>query len=127
MGSRRAGGPPAPGRLYSANTPEAYTAFTVTDAPATSQTSLEKDLESFVGGWNSEPGPTLTVISSQKTTVDGRPALDARLSTNQGDVGVIRFISDDKHVVTAMTMGPEANEKTVNEMHQQLLNSIHIP
>ncbi|MFF2132052.1 hypothetical protein ACFVW1_43260, partial [Streptomyces olivochromogenes] len=114
-------------RTYAVDTADGGVGFIVHDMPG-DQHSLDEILQGFLDAYKLvSPGDTLTATSIQKTTVDGRPALDARLSSSDGSVGAVRIIADDTHVVQAVTFGPKANEKALNQMHQQLITSIHIP
>lgn len=126
--SESADGTTITGRLYTVETADGFVVFAVTDLPG-AQEYLHEGLQGFVQEFNKESGETLTSTSTQKTTVDGHPALDSRLATKGSDpmVGSTRLIADDTHVTQAVTMGPVANEKAVNLMHQQVLASIHIP
>ncbi|WP_404953514.1 hypothetical protein [Streptomyces sp. 147326] len=63
-------------------------------------------------------------------TFDGRPALDARLtSETDGEplAGFIRLIADDTHLVQALALGPKTNEKALKALHERLLNDLRIP
>ncbi|MFB6580766.1 hypothetical protein ACFCYC_25745 [Streptomyces sp. NPDC056402] len=116
-------------RVYGVETPDGATGFAVYDMPG-DQIPLEDALKGFVDAYGLTGGGTLTTENVRKTTVDGRPALDADL-TGEGPegpaVGSIRFISDDDHLVMALTYGPEAKDKDLDATHQQLLNSLQIP
>lgn len=116
------------GRVYSVRTDDGLVGFAVLDIRG-GQQHLNEGLQGFLEGYNKSTGETLASTSSQKTTVDGHPALDARLSTKESDrrVGATRFIADDTHVVQAVTLGSGANKKAMDQMHQQLLASIRIP
>ncbi|MFF4425267.1 hypothetical protein ACFY04_31595 [Streptomyces sp. NPDC001549] len=116
-------------RVYGVETPGGATGFAVYDMPG-DRIPLEDALKGFIDAYGLTGGGTLTSDNVRKTTVDGRPALDASLSGEDADgaaVGSIRFISDDDHLVMALTYGPEAKEKDLKEMHQQLLSSLTIP
>lgn len=116
-------------RVYGVETPDGATGFAVYDIPG-AQIPLEDALKGFVDAYGLTGGGTLTSEDVRKTTVDGRPALDASLTGEGPDgaaVGSIRFISDDDHLVMALTYGPEAKEKALDTMHQQLINSLQIP
>lgn len=118
-------------RQYRVETPDAGFAFTIHDMPG-DQHSLEELLQAFLDSYNEAQAgeEPLTSSDSQKTTVDGHPALDARLSTKEDDepqVGFLRFIAGDDHLIQAMSFGSEANEKTVTEMHERFLDSMRIP
>ncbi|MER6257359.1 hypothetical protein ABT224_39165 [Streptomyces sp. NPDC001584] len=116
-------------RLYALETQGGGTGFAVYDMPG-DRIPLEDALKGFVDAYGLTGAGTLTSDDVRKTTVDGRPALDANLSGEDPDgaaVGSIRFISDDDHLVMALTYGPEAKEKDLKEMHQQLLSSLTIP
>ncbi len=116
-------------RVYGVETPNGATGFAVYDMPG-DQIPLEDALKGFVDAYGLTGGGTLTTENVRKTTVDGRPALDASLTGEGPDgaaVGSIRFISDDDHLVMALTYGPEAKEKDLDTTHQQLLDSLQIP
>ncbi|WKD34050.1 hypothetical protein [Streptomyces xanthophaeus] len=116
-------------RVYGVETPDGATGFAVYDMPG-DRIPLEDALKGFVDAYGLTGGGTLTSDDVRKTTVDGRPALDANLTGEDADgaaVGSIRFISDDDHLVMALTYGPKDNEKDLKEMHQQLLSSLTIP
>ncbi|MFI8389276.1 hypothetical protein [Streptomyces sp. NPDC085540] len=116
-------------RVYGVETPDGATGFAVYDMPG-DQIPLEDALKGFVDAYGLTGGGTLTTEDVRKTTVDGHPALDANLTGEGPDgpaVGSIRFISDDDHLVMALTYGPEAKEKDLDATHQQLLNSLQIP
>ncbi|GAA5707295.1 hypothetical protein SM007_34095 [Streptomyces avermitilis] len=126
--SAPAGGTTVTGRVYSVKTDDGLVGFVVLDVPD-GQEYLNDGLQGFLEGYNEASRDTLTSTSSQKTTVDGRPALDARLSTKGSDrkVGAARFIADDTHIVQAVTLGSAANEKDMDQIHRQILASIRIP
>ncbi|WP_329100725.1 hypothetical protein [Streptomyces sp. NBC_01439] len=116
-------------RVYGVETPDGATGFAVYDMPG-DRIPLEDALKGFVDAYGLTGGGTLTTENVRKTTVDGRPALDASLTGEGPDgaaVGSIRFISDDDHLVMALTYGPEAQKKDLDAMHQQLLNTLQIP
>ncbi|MGW7328926.1 hypothetical protein ACWGIU_10075 [Streptomyces sp. NPDC054840] len=116
-------------RVYGVETPDGATGFAVYDMPG-DRIPLEDALKAFVDAYGLTGAGTLTSDNVRKTTVDGRQALDASLSGEDADgaaVGSIRFISDDDHLVMALTYGPEAKEKDLKEMHQRLLSSLRIP
>ncbi|MGW1886851.1 hypothetical protein [Streptomyces sp. NPDC001970] len=117
-------------RIYLMRTSDGLNgAVGVYDMPGTPET-LRKALQGFVEGYNKEPGGKIAITSSRMTTVDGRPALDARLSTTEGKargVGSVRFIADDTHVVQVLTLAGEADKKAADRMHQQLLAGVRIP
>lgn len=116
-------------RLYRVNIPDGDTGFIVHDMPGDRQ-PLEEQLQGTLDVYNDYSGAPLTSADIQRTTVDGHPALDARLSTEgDGDpmVGFIRVIADDNHLVQVLTLGPEANEKALNEMHERIVTGIRVP
>ncbi|MGW2562343.1 hypothetical protein ACWCXB_24425 [Streptomyces sp. NPDC001514] len=117
-------------RVYMVQTAEGInSAVIVYDIPGT-QAALSEGLQEFLRGYNEGPGENLTVTSSKQTTVDGRPALDATLADAKAggkERGSVRLIADDTHVVQVVTLGSKANEKAVNEMHQQLVAGVRIP
>ncbi|MER6445670.1 hypothetical protein DEJ51_14565 [Streptomyces venezuelae] len=116
-------------RVYGVDTPDGATGFAVYDIPG-DRLPLEDALKGFVDAYGLMGGGTLTSSDVRKTTVDGHPALDATLTGKEGDesmTGSIRFISDDDHLVMALTYGGAENEKDLEAMHQQLLDSLQIP
>lgn len=116
-------------RVYGVETPDGATGFAVYDMPG-DRLPLEDALKGFVDAYALMGNGTLTSENVRKTTVDGHPALDATLTGEDGDgstVGSIRFISDDDHLVMALTYGPEENEKDLNAKHKQLLDSLQVP
>ncbi|MFG2992718.1 hypothetical protein ACGFZK_26060 [Streptomyces sp. NPDC048257] len=116
-------------RAYGVDVPDAGIGFSVHDMPG-DQFPLQDSLEGFLAAYNLANGDTLTSSDVRKTTVDGRPALDARLADKDDadrTVGSIRLISDDDHLVMAITLGSEAQEKELKRMHERLLSSLRIP
>lgn len=116
-------------RVYGVETPGGATGFAVYDVPG-DRLPLEDALKGFVNAYGLMGGGTLTSENVRKTTVDGHPALDATLTGVDGTevlAGSIRLISDDDHVIMALTFVPEENEKNLNAMHKQLLDSLQIP
>ncbi|MFG2977331.1 hypothetical protein ACGFYY_30630 [Streptomyces sp. NPDC048331] len=123
------GDKPVDARVYMAEVPDGATGFAVYDMPGDRFTQ-EDQLKGFVEAFSLVGLGTMTSHDVHKTTVDGRPVLDARLTGKGGDepaVGFIRLVSDDDHVVMAMTFGAEANEKDLAQTHQQLVDSLEIP
>ncbi|MEU7724851.1 hypothetical protein AB0B78_06370 [Streptomyces sp. NPDC040724] len=124
-----AGGGTVEGRSYGLEVPEGAIGFTVHDIPG-DQLSLDEALKGLTGKYEALGGAPLTSTDVRKKTVDGRRVIDARLSTVEHDqrlVGWVRVIADDDHLVQALTLGPEADEKTLKEMHERLVDSIRIP
>ncbi|MEV6652157.1 hypothetical protein [Streptomyces sp. NPDC051219] len=115
-------------RLYGVEVADGFVGFVVFDLPGTQQ-DLDKMLQGSLEAYEQVTGETLTSSRIRKSTVDGHPALDARLSTEGGVrlVGATRFIADDAHLVQAVTLVPEANEKAMNQMHQRLIAGIRMP
>ncbi|WP_351222827.1 hypothetical protein [Streptomyces sp. NPDC002133] len=117
-------------RIYLMRTSDGLNgAVGVYDIPGTPET-LREALQGFVEGYNKDPGRKIAIASSRMTTVDGRPALDARLTTTEGKargVGSVRFIADDTHVVQVLTLAGETDKKAADRMHQQLLAGVRIP
>ncbi|MFD8215507.1 hypothetical protein ACFV2U_17650 [Streptomyces sp. NPDC059697] len=119
----------ASGRFYTVENDHGIVGFLVIDASG-AQLNLNDCLLSFVDGYNAESHSSSEVLTStgvHKTTVNGRPALDARLSAPDGTVGSARFIHDGDHYVVALSLGPKEKEKPMSESYQQLLASIHMP
>jgi len=116
------------GRLYMVETDYGIVAFAVLDAPGTAPT-LDGELKGFLDGFNEtrSPGDKLTSTGGHKSTIDGRPALDAPLKSSHGLVGATRIIDEGEHVVQIVTIGSKENEKPLGEMHQHLLTTLRIP
>ncbi|ARE78553.1 hypothetical protein B6R96_35320 [Streptomyces sp. Sge12] len=117
------------GRAYGVDTPDGGTGFAVHDMPG-DQYPLEENLQRFLRSYTQNTAEPLTSHDVRKLTVDGRPALDARLtSESDGEpvTGSIRLIADDKHLVQAISLGPQANDKALKAMHEQLLAGLRIP
>ncbi|MFE9481144.1 hypothetical protein ACFYNM_21380 [Streptomyces spororaveus] len=128
-GSLPLDGKPVKTRVYLAEVPAGASGFSVYDMPG-DRYPLDEQLQGFVDAFSLVGLGTVTSHDVRKSTVDGRPVLDARLSGKNGDestVGFIRLISDDDHLVLAMTLGLEADKKELNGMHQQLIDSLKIP
>ncbi|WP_432076530.1 hypothetical protein [Streptomyces wuyuanensis] len=120
------GGEPVSGRVYGVETGEAFVGFAVFDTPGAAP-ALRAGLKGFLDAYERESGETLRVTAVRPTTVDGRPALDARLSSSDDMAGATRFIGEDEHVVQAVTFGPEDNRKDLEALHRQLLAGIRLP
>lgn len=120
------GGEPVSGRVYGVETGEAFVGFAVFDTPGTPR-DLRASLKGFLDAYERESGETLRSTGVRTTTVDGRPALDARLSSSDDMAGATRFIGEDGHVVQAVTFGPEDNRKDLEALHRQLLAGIRLP
>ncbi|MFE2972349.1 hypothetical protein ACFXKC_54190 [Streptomyces sp. NPDC059340] len=119
----------ASGRFYTVKNDHGIVGLGVIDASG-AQLNLNDCLRSFVGGYNAESHSSKYKLSStdvHKTTVNGRPALDARLSAPDGTVGSARFIHDGDHYVVAVSLGLKEKERPMSESYQQLLASIHMP
>ncbi|MFD9260862.1 hypothetical protein [Streptomyces sp. NPDC059538] len=117
------------GRAYGVDTPDGGTGFAVHDMPG-DQYPLEENLQRFLRSYTQNTAEPLTSHDVRKLTVDGRPALDARLtSESDGEpvTGSIRLIADDNYLVWAITLGPQANDKALKAMHEQLLAGLRIP
>jgi hypothetical protein len=72
----------------------------------------------------------MTVAERSDTTVQGRPAVDARLTgSTEGSPSVLllRTIRTDSRTVSLVTGGAVADERTVERMHQYLVDSVRIP
>ncbi|MFF3677094.1 hypothetical protein ACFYYS_24350 [Streptomyces sp. NPDC002120] len=124
-----AGGESVEARGYGLDTPEGAVGFTVHDMPG-DQLSLDEALQGFTTVYEQLGGEPLTSTDVKKTTVDGRQAIDARLSTEEDGkhlVGWVRVIGDDDHLVQVLTMGPEADGKSLKETHDRVVDSLHIP
>lgn len=115
-------------RLYMLDTPDGAVGFAVHDMPG-DQYPLEDNLQRVLESYMQNTAEPLTSSNVRKVTYDGRPALDARLTSEADEplVGFIRLIADDKHLVQALALGPEANEKALKAMHERLLAGLRIP
>ncbi|SDN14380.1 hypothetical protein [Streptomyces wuyuanensis] len=80
------GGEPVSGRVYGVETGEAFVGFAVFDTPGTAR-DLRASLKGFLDAYERESGETLRSTDVRSTTVDGRPALDARLSSSDDMAG----------------------------------------
>ncbi|MER7820165.1 hypothetical protein [Streptomyces sp. NPDC096153] len=80
------GGEPVSGRVYVVETGEAFVGFAVFDTPGAAR-DLRASLKGFLGACERESGETLRSTDVRATTVDGRPALDARLSSSDDMAG----------------------------------------
>ncbi|MEU9087354.1 hypothetical protein [Streptomyces sp. NPDC048357] len=122
-------GKPVDARGYGLDTPDGAVGFFVHDMPG-DQYPLEDDLQGVLESYMQNTAEPLTSSDVHKTTFDSRPALDARLTSETEDetlTGFIRLIADDKHLVQALVLGPEANDKALKAMHERLLASLRIP
>ncbi|MFJ6947515.1 hypothetical protein ACISU4_23205 [Streptomyces wuyuanensis] len=120
------GGKPVSGRVYGVETGKAFVGFAVFDTPRGAR-DLRAGLDGFLDAYERESGETLRSTDVRPTTVDGRPALDARLSSSDDMAGATRFIGEDGHVVQAVTFGPEDNRKDLEALHRRLLAGIRLP
>ncbi|MFF8264682.1 hypothetical protein [Streptomyces virginiae] len=116
-------------RVYGLDTPDGAVGFAVHDMPG-DQYPLEDNLQRVLESYMINTAEPLTSSNVRKMTFDGRPALDARLTSETASeplTGFIRLIADDKHLVQALVLGPEANEKALKAMQDRLLASLRIP
>ncbi|MEU2491145.1 hypothetical protein [Streptomyces sp. NPDC007883] len=120
------GGEPVSGRVYGVETGEAFVGFAVFDTPGAAR-DLRAGLKGFLDAYERESGETLRTTDVRATTVDGRPALDARLSSSDDMAGATRFIGAGGHVVQAVTFGPEDNRKDLDGLHRRLLAGLRLP
>lgn len=120
------GGEPVSGRVYGVETGEAFVGFAVFDTPGAAR-DLRAGLKGFLDAYERESGETLRSTDVRATTVDGRPVLDARLSSSDDMAGATRFIGAGGHVVQAVTFGPEDNRKHLDGLHRRLLAGIRFP
>lgn len=105
---------------------KAFVGFAVFDTPGAAR-DLRASLKGFLDAYERESGETLRSTDVRATTVDGRPALDARLSSSDDMAGATRFIGAGGHVVQAVTFGPEDNRKDLDGLHRRLLAGIRLP
>ncbi|MGW2563147.1 hypothetical protein ACWCXB_28710 [Streptomyces sp. NPDC001514] len=112
------------GRTYSVTTADVSTSITVNDGPSSSE-DLDRQLQFSLDVDNAD----LKATDIQKTTVDGRPVLDARVTdpTDASWVGFIRIIGGDTHVVKVITEASAADEQAVSQTHQKARDSVRIP
>ncbi|MEU6755722.1 hypothetical protein [Streptomyces sp. NPDC046685] len=115
-------------RLYILDTPDGAVGFAVHDMPG-DQYPLEDNLQRVLESYMQNTAEPLSSSNVRKVTFDGRPALDARLTSEADEpaIGFIRLIADDKRLVQALVLGPEANEKALKAMHERLLATLRIP
>ncbi|MFE5521671.1 hypothetical protein ACFQ9Q_28730 [Streptomyces virginiae] len=116
-------------RAYGLDTPDGAVGFAVHDMPG-DRYPLEDILQRILETYMVNTAEPLTSSNVRKVTFDGRPALDARLtSETEGETltGFIRLIEDDKHLVQALALGPAANEKALKDLYERLLASLRIP
>ncbi|THA77804.1 hypothetical protein [Streptomyces sp. A0592] len=116
-------------RGYWLDTAEGGVGFTVHDMPDDLYT-LEENLQRLVERYMITTAEPLTSSNVKKSTVDGRPVLDARLtSETNGEplAGSVRLIADDKHFVQVLSLGPQANEKALKAVHERILAGLRIP
>ncbi|QIY94000.1 hypothetical protein HEP87_07945 [Streptomyces sp. S1D4-11] len=130
-GSKRVDGKVVHSRMYTVEVGDGFIGETVRDMDGVHQ-SLKDDLQGFLNVWNSEPGVTIKLAStnSQKATVDGHPALCARITSKGGGssgAGATCFVADGTHLIQTLALGPASDEKAMQQMHQQFLASIRIP
>lgn len=116
-------------RGYLVETGEGFVVFAVTEVPDNYDMQLPTELQSFMEGVKEETGASFISTGAEETTVEGRPALDARIATDEGErmTGSTRLIDGDRYLVQAVTVGPEANEKALEKTHQEIVDSIRIP
>ncbi|MGW1895116.1 hypothetical protein ACWCP6_33480 [Streptomyces sp. NPDC002004] len=116
------------GRLYMVKTDDAVVGFAVFEVPGTRK-NLDQGLHGFLDGYNQDSSPSgrLKSTESHEATVDGRHALDAQLRADDGTIGSARFIDDGDHFIQTVTIGTQEKEKPMAAVHQQLLDSLHMP
>ncbi|MFI7355952.1 hypothetical protein ACIBTP_18640 [Streptomyces avidinii] len=122
-------GKPVDARVYGLDTPDGGVAFAVHDMPG-EQYPLEENLQRVLESYMQNTAEPLTSSDVRKVTVDGRPALDARLTSETDGkpvTGFIRLIADDEHFVQALVLGFQANEKALKAMHERVLASLRLP
>ncbi|MFF8265005.1 hypothetical protein [Streptomyces virginiae] len=122
-------GKPVEARVYAVDSPDGGTVFSVHDM-VDDRYTLEDNLHRFLESYMVNTAEPLTSSEVRKSTVDGRPVLDARLASESGGepaVGFTRLIADDDHFVQVMVLGPAANEKALEAMHERLLAGLRIP
>ncbi|MHC5703928.1 hypothetical protein OTC26_021140 [Streptomyces tirandamycinicus] len=116
-------------RGYLVQTGEGFVVFAVTNVPDSYDIRLEAELQAFVEGMKQETGASLISTDAEMTTVEGRPALDARIATDEGErmTGSTLLVDGDRYLVQAVTVGPEANEKALDKTHREIVDSMRIP
>ncbi|TLQ43776.1 hypothetical protein [Streptomyces marianii] len=116
-------------RAYLVETGEGFVVFAVTEVPDAYDMRLGAELRSFVEGMEKETGTSFVSTGAEEITVEGRPALDARIATDDGErmTGSTRLIDGDRYLVQVVTVGPEANEKALEKTHREIVDSIRIP
>jgi hypothetical protein len=117
------------GRMYMVETDDGIVGLAVLDLPG-AQAYLDDGLRGFIDGYNEDCASSREKLAStdvHKTTVDGKPALDAHLSAPDGTVGSTRLIASGTHYVELLSLSPKENGKPMSETYQQLLASLHMP
>ncbi|GGN81049.1 hypothetical protein GCM10011579_067220 [Streptomyces albiflavescens] len=117
-----------PARVYAVPTSDGFMYFLVIDVRGAGPAELKDAVEGTRQGMADDWGGA-AVTSQKHNTVDGRPALDARFSSTKGDhmVATSLAVADDDHIVQAVTVGPEAKEKSVTEAQEQAAAGLRIP
>lgn len=116
------------GRTYSVTTADESTRITVNDGPSSAK-DLDAQLKFTLGTDTADASDDLKATDIKKTTVDGRPALDAHLSdpADAGWVGFIRIIGGDTYVVKVITETSAADEQAGSQTHQEARDSVRFP
>jgi hypothetical protein len=108
--------------------------FSVLDAPAgvtrPGPAELDTAMDGFVQGVTSKTGGKGEITSSRHFDLDGHPAADGRFAftTDKGtaDVGVIRLVCQDNHLVMIATLGAADKENTMTRIHQKVLGTLQL-
>jgi hypothetical protein len=117
-----------PARVYAVPTSDGFMYFLVMDVHGAGPAQLEDAAEGTRQGMADEWGGA-SVTSQKHNTVDGHPALDVRLSSTKGDhkFATTRSVLNDDHIVQVVTVGSQANEKSVIEAQEQAVAGLRIP
>ncbi len=117
-------------RAYELDTPDGGVAFIVHDVPG-GQRPLDDYLKAFLTVLEDDfGGSALTIADVKKSTLDGRPVLDARLVPKDGGdhaVALTRYIGDGDHVVQVLTLGDGSKEKAMAQTQERVRSSIRFP
>ncbi|MFE0515203.1 hypothetical protein [Streptomyces sp. NPDC058964] len=116
------------GRVYMAGNDDRVTGFGVFDVHGAKD--LKDNLRAFLAGFNEDSRSRRDVLSStstKATEVDGRRALDAQLSAEDGTVGSTRIIDEGSHYVQLVSISSKKEAASMAGTHQRLLDSLRMP
>ncbi len=79
-------------------------------------------LQQFAQGFRGSAGP------AEQLTVQGRPALAARVDSDTGPLsGRVLIVDAPQHVVILFTVGPAAEDRTVGQAHDLTVRLLELP